>query len=624
MTLFFTRMGAPAVALAWALALAGCDGGGDGSGGNGGTAGASTSSAGSGGTGAGTTGGSAGSGGIDATAILPEDRLPLPGTWENAGVEGGIPERNEVCADVTAAPYNADPTGATSAVSAIQSAIDACPDGQVVLVPEGTYKIDDTLVITSPITLRGASAKTQFQVESGLAVRMGSLGPWPPPKANDNYRMAVTSGATRGSSTVEVGDASAIEVGNMVTVSEEDDPDLVWAKSGFVGRSRASLHMVESKTGTSVTFRPPLPIDYDAAPELGYFPGVLQNAGVEDIRFVGDGSNPASFIQIENAWNAWVKGCEMSNMPAKTVIVTWSGHVELRKNYLHDQSNGGPNSEALDLLTDVSWSLVVDNIAVAAGFPAIVLGDGGAGDNYAGGFGNVIAYNYCVDSYYTDPPESPDHGIMAADISTNHSPHQQFTLVEGNVMGKFASDGYHGSTSHTVLFRNLITGRNSWANATDRIAVQIDRRNLFYSLVGNVVGEVGSPADHEFLTESVSSGLDESTLFRLGFPDVGNQGFSGTHPPDELLFGDGGPRDLYVDRNNAPYGTTWIEGNWSSVKNAQDWTVPPATLPSSLYLPQKPAWFGSLPWPPVDPASPVTDDPTIIPAGYRYKNGADP
>lgn len=607
-----------ALALVGGLAACGSDDGGTG---DGSTTGTSTSgSGGATGTGGGGTGGV---GGIDVSGIIPDDRLPLPGTWESAGVEGGIPNRDVVCADVTQAPYDADPTGAASAVAAIQAAIDDCPDGQVVSVPAGVYRIDGTLAITKPITLRGAGTATELHVESGLAVRIGALGPWPPPKVNPDYRMPAT-GSTRGATTVGVADATAIQVGDMVTLSEADDPDLVWTKSGVVARHRASLHMVESVTAASVAFRPPLPIDYDSAPELAYFPGVTTDAGVEGVRFLGNGTDPGSFIQIENAWNVWVEGCEFSDMPAKTVVVTWAGHVELRKNYLHDQSNGGPNSEGLDLLTDVSWSLVVDNVAVAGGFPAIVLGDGGAGDNYSGGFGNVVAYNYCVDSYYTDPPESPDHGIMAADIGTNHSPHQQYTLVEGNVVGKFGSDAYHGSSSHSVLFRNLMTGRNAWANATDRIAVSIDRRNLFYSLVGNVVGEVGSPADHEFLDQSTSSGLDESTLYRLGFPDGGNQGFSGTHPPDELLHDDGGPRDLYVDRDDTPYGTTLIEGNWSSVKGAQDWTIAPATIPPSLYLTQKPGWFGSLAWPPVDPESPVTSDPTIIPAGYRYVNGTDP
>ena len=36
------------------------------------------------------------------------------------------------------------------------------------------------------------------------------------------------------------------------------------------------------------------------------------------------------------------------------------------------------------------------------------------------------------------------------------------------------------------------------------------------------------------------------------------------------------------------------------------------------------AWFGSLPWPPVDPANPTAAVPTNIPSGYRWVNGADP
>ncbi len=49
------------------------------------------------------------------------------------------------------------------------------------------------------------------------------------------------------------------------------------------------------------------------------------------------------------------------------------------------------------------------------------------------------------------------------------------------------------------------------------------------------------------------------------------------------------------------------------MKTAQDWTITPATIPASLFLSDKPASFGSLAWPPVDPEHPVTDDPTLIP-----------
>jgi hypothetical protein len=404
-------------------------------------------------------------------------------------------------------------------------------------------------------------------------------------------------------------------------VDETDDPDLVWTKNDTPGRYRASMHMVESKTATSVTFRPPLPIDFTRSPQLSWFPDLTHDAGVEGIKFLGTGNGPGLFMDVISAWNCWVKDCEFTAMPAKTIMVAWSAHIELRRIYMHDQSNGGPNSEGLDLLCDVSWSLVVDNICVAGGFPQINIGDGGANPNYSGGFGNVIAYNFAIDAYYTDPPDAPDAGKMPSDIGTNHSPHTQFNLVEGNVAGKFGSDAYHGSGSHSVLFRNLLTGVSSWPHVSNHTAVQIDRRNLYYSLVGNVLGQLGAPTTFEY---AVDSGWDGTAIYRLGFPDGGNDGYSGTFPPTPLLHSDGGPRDLYVDRDTTAAGTTLIEGNWTSTRGAQDWSVDPQPLPDSYFLTAKPSWFGSLAWPPIDPTSPVTDDPTIIPAGYRYVHGTDP
>ena len=149
---------------------------------------------------------------------------------------------------------SASPTGPATA------SIDACPDGQVVFIPEGIYRIDGKLGITKPITLRGAGAGTVLRAEvgDGAALAIGGLGPWPPPKANPAYNTPITGGAARASTTVMVADTAAIEVGKMIMVDEEDDPELVWTKGDAPGRYRASMHMVEAKTDTSVTFRPPL------------------------------------------------------------------------------------------------------------------------------------------------------------------------------------------------------------------------------------------------------------------------------------------------------------------------------------------------------------------------------
>ena len=47
----------------------------------------------------------------------------------------GIPERQTICATINSGVYG---NGVTDATAAIQTAIDACPDGQVVYLPQGT------------------------------------------------------------------------------------------------------------------------------------------------------------------------------------------------------------------------------------------------------------------------------------------------------------------------------------------------------------------------------------------------------------------------------------------------------------------------------------------------------
>ncbi|NTV37705.1 MAG: hypothetical protein HGA82_00670 [Anaerolineales bacterium] len=67
------------------------------------------------------------------------------------GIPGGIPERTSICATIDSATYG---NGSTDATSAIQAALDSCPDGQVVYLPEGIYLTTDTIHLDSHATLR--------------------------------------------------------------------------------------------------------------------------------------------------------------------------------------------------------------------------------------------------------------------------------------------------------------------------------------------------------------------------------------------------------------------------------------------------------------------------------------
>ena len=85
--------------------------------------------------------------------------------------------------------------------------------------------------------------------------------------------------------------------------------------------------------------------------------------------------------------------------------------------------------------------------------------------------------------------------------------------------------------------------------------------------------------------------------------------------------GPGGFQELDLDVR----ATALVKGNYyaSGKGIPADESLGATVLPESLYLTNKPAWFGKLAWPPFDPGKPnLSGD--AIPAGYRYKHGSQP
>ena len=60
------------------------------------------------------------------------------------------------------------------------------------------------------------------------------------------------------------------------------------------------------------------------------------------------------------------------------------------------------------------------------------------------------------------------------------------------------------------------------------------------------------------------------------------------------------------------------EGNFDYLTNTVKWDHDPQPLPTSLYLTAKPAFFGNLPWPWVDPTGTVKV--RTLPAHVRFES----
>ena len=539
------------------------------------------------------------------------------------GVPGGIPERQAIGVTVDASLGG----GSVDASAAIGAAIDSCPPGAVVFIPAGTYRLDSRVyrAYASDITIRGAGmgATILRSNNTSQALLLGTAD-WPRPSVG----IAITGGATKGSSTVQVADASAITVGNLVRVEQNDLSYVISASAPTTNNTLMSATFrVVSKTATSVTVTPPLPIDFTQAPALVQY-GIppLHDTGVEDLTIDCNGSSWTG-IEIDQSWGCWIKDVEIKNSPGRQMFLVCFVSGEIRQNYTHDVSGGGPNHEGIDLYQDGSFNLIEDNITYNGGFPGIILGD-----SQGGCAGNVIAYNF---SYDANTGASTMAGM---DISVSHGPHNMMNLVEGNIAGGMGSDGYFGSTSHITAARNWFTATHP--TATDNlIAVNVGRWNNYFNLVGNILGTSAFSTAGQY-QPLASFGYPTQVIYKLGFPNMGNNGFSQTWgpttPPDYTgqssnqpggdSHGDGGNTLQELDLNVA--NTMIRHGNFDYLNKAITWdgTIADHSIPISYFRTSKPAFFGSLPWPPFDPAAPpgALNDSNLcrIPAGYRYVHGS--
>src|SRR5436190_15596874 len=73
--------------------------------------------------------------------LIPADRITI---W-NPGLNsvGGIPNRTTIFTTINAATYG---NGAADATAAIQTAINNCPVGQVVMLSSGTFTINNDII----------------------------------------------------------------------------------------------------------------------------------------------------------------------------------------------------------------------------------------------------------------------------------------------------------------------------------------------------------------------------------------------------------------------------------------------------------------------------------------------
>lgn len=366
-------------------------------------------------------------------------------------------------------------------------------------------------------------------------------------------------------------------------------------------RPHQEVKKIAAINGNTLTFTTPLRWTYHVAQaaQVGIYEyPFVEHAGLENVTVTGgDGGN----VTMNWCGSCWVKQVEStfySVDPGVSIGVTLD--AEVRDSYLHTGAypvNGGGGYN-LSLQYGATDTLIENNISREANKVMVAR---------AAGAGAVVGYNYFDAGYILN---SDGNGIDAwVEVHANGShmvgPHH--ILFEGNWAPNFDSDKTHGNSTYHTVFRNYfqcirssfqdLNGRtetDSYSgtgtyNGTSHSSgplrcIGSEAFTYYQSFIGNVLGSPGQMGSWAYQQISGNDTMSTPSIWLLGWDD-----WSPYHTDSQV------------------YATTELDGNFDYQSNAIHWDgiggagSTPTTLPSSLYLSAKPAFFGSNTWPWVTP-----------------------
>ncbi len=578
---------------------------------------------------------------ISASVVSAQvDNSIVPGVGRTSwapGVRGGIPARPVVCATLQAAALG---NGAVDASGAIQAAIAACPSGQTVAFSAGTFLVNNYVLLNKDITLRGAGPDATRLVKSNGARRFVAaaldnqpliiVGPARWPKHDPASSVALTADAVQGSTSISVTSAAGFAPGQFVLLDEDDfntaswqplpprlasAPASIWASDRIVfqrhnpprpwgddpfpasltwfsrsGRPLNEIKEIVAVSGNVLTFSTPVHITYTRdkqAQVTRYMPEHthVRNAGIEDLSLSGGGEGA---IRFEAAAYSWVKNVDNALWVGEGISINHSFRVEVRDSALRDGAwpLPGGGGYALSMAWGSSETLIENNTVLNVNKVLVVRSSGA---------GSVVGYNYMDNGYIITQPDWVEVGLNASHMVGSHH-----VLFEGNASFNYDADNTHGNAIAMTVFRNHLVGqRRSLTGMVNARGAGLMVGAWWHTFIGNVLGAAGRMAG--WIYEDPGDGSLGHTTSRWGSaPTVWKLGY------------DPGQWDQAPDPKVR--ATVVREGNFDFLTERVQWEGTPQTLPASLYLTEKPAFFGELRWPWVEPLGDqkVSDLPALL------------
>ena len=453
--------------------------------------------------------------------------------------------------------------GEADDTQSFKDATSAATTGTAVFIPAGIYKISSQLRIDKTIVLRGEgqeNSKLMFEMSSGggcIKIKKSGGSTW----------SNMTAGFDKGSNSITMSDEWLFKVDDFVEIRQDNDPAVFIP--GYKGveawgdASVGQILQVTAKSGKVLTLNNELYYNYNPSMNPRIRPiKMVTGVGIEDLYMERISANSfGSNIELINAAFCWIKQIRSERTITAHIFCSQIYRCEIRDSYFFDSHshNSGGKGYGIRMEARSTDNLIENNIFKRLRHSMIV---------QLGATGNVFGYNYSKDPFLEE-----GNNWLLPDISP-HGHYPYMNLFEGNVVQRILVDNVHGTNGPTTLFRNRVEKDVSHylSNTAKFPFIEVEDNNPNQNVIGNEMGIDGTFANEPLKLDSL---IESSTI---------------------------------------------VHGNYNYIDGSLNWDsdIPENNLPASLYLTQKPSWFGNLPWPLL--GGDVSPYSNVIPAQHRYQN----
>jgi len=431
--------------------------------------------------------------------------------WSNAGLKDTIPAFPTTI-DITAHGGTGD--GVTANDTAFLNALAALNNQPgTIYFPAGNYLFKQTMnVYMDSLIIKGDGTATKLMFDlGGSPTDMISIN-----GSIDNTPFNVTSDVNRNSNAISVANVSNFAIGDYIMLSGNDSNIIFssWAY-GSVGQ----ILQITAITGNSLTVDNKIRRNYP----LSNKPIVkkitpAKSVGIECmyVERKDATSSQTNNINFVHTANCWVTGVESYMSNFAHVAISYSTHVLVRGNYFHHAHAYGGGGQAYGALVQYTSGdcLIENNIFEHLRHSMLI---------QAGANGNVFAYNYSFDPYWTQPPFPTNSG---GDMVC-HGNYPYLNLFEGNIGQSIVVDDSHGINGpFNTFFRNraelygIFTNANPASDSVNYVGNEITNTSGslgLYLLNGNGHFEHGNNVK-SIITPAGSNTVKESSLYLSSTP----------------------------------------------------------------------------------------------------------